>query len=280
MVNGIKYKKLEQDAVTIIAPCFFMPKCWKCKNSWRFLFSTKEGMNVPRTKQIQTNVEIKPDMKVLLELEQTSGTDGLATHISLGSHVEEVMPDGCFLIKMPIHKGYHYPLPKHKPILIYLFAQSRMYSLTVLFVERVKRDNLMYAKVRQLSDIKSNQRRDCFRLLCSLPISAERPAADDDEKPPPFCGKMLNLSDGGLAFVTKEAVKAGEILTLTFNIGTVEIIEAKIRSVEKIEGKEYRYKASVKFIHKCKLQKDYIYKYIVEQQLEILRKVGTESHLL
>ncbi|MCL1883597.1 MAG: PilZ domain-containing protein, partial [Defluviitaleaceae bacterium] len=67
-----------------------------------------------------------------------------------------------------------------------------------------------------LSDIKSNQRRDCFRLQCSLPISAERPRADSDERPKPFQGKMLNLSDGGLAFVTNEAVNVGEILTLTF----------------------------------------------------------------
>ena len=214
-------------------------------------------------KHKQTNIEIKPDMKILLELEQTSGTNGLATQISLGSYVEETMPDGCFLIKMPIHKGYHCPLPRHKTILMYLFAQSRMYSLIVLFVERVKRDNLMYAKIRQLSDIKSNQRRDCFHLQCSLPISAERPIADGDEKPPPFQRKMLNLSDGGLAFVTNEAVKVGEVLTIAFNIGTDEVLEAKVRAVEKLEVKEYRYKSSVKFVHKCKLQKDRIYKHIV-----------------
>ena len=65
----------------------------------------------------------------------------------------------------------------------------------------------------------------------------------------------MNLSDGGLAFVTNEAVNVGEILTLTFDIGTKEEIEAKVRDVEKIEIKEYRYKSSVKFIHKCKLQK-------------------------
>jgi len=56
-----------------------------------------------------------------------------------------------------------------------------------------------------------------------MPISAEHPTADRDEKPPPFLGKMLNLGNGGLAFITNEAVKAGEILTLTFDIGTVDV---------------------------------------------------------
>ena len=237
---------------------------------------------MPRKKQSHANAKIKPDMKILLELEQDSNTDEIAPSLSLGSYVEEVMPDGCLLIKTPIYNGYHYPLPRQKPMMMYVFAHSRMYSLTVQYVERVVRDRLVYAKVRPLSGIKSTQRRDCFRLSCSILLSVERPPAegDGDENPPPFQGLTLNLSDGGVAFFTNEIFEIGETLTLTLDIGTVETVEAKLVNIEKEAVGMYRYKASAKFIHKCKLQKDRFYKFIVARQLEILRKVGTESKLL
>ena len=246
-----------------------------------------------RRKQKQPSVAIQPDMKILLELKQANGTDGDVTHLSLGSYVEEVMPDGCLLIKMPVHKGSYYSLPQYKPVLIHLFAQSRMYSFTVRFVDRVKRGNLLYAMVRQLSDVKPNQRRDCFRLQCTLPITIERQPTDDNgendgstanaantEKRPPIHGKMINLSDGGTAFITNETFETGEIITLTFDIGTIETLDAKVLNFDKTGDKEYRHKVSVKFNHQCKHQKDRIYKYLVSQQLEILRKVGTDSELL
>jgi len=234
---------------------------------------------MPRKKQKPPNIEIQPDMKVLLELEQSSETDGFDIQLSLYSHVEEVMPDGYFLIKMPIHRGNYYPLPKYKPFLLYLFVQFRMFSLTVRFVERVKRDNLVYAKIQPVSKIKPDQRRDCYRLECSLPVII-KPLGTDNKQESPLQGKILNFSDGGLAFATNETFEIGETLTLTFEIGTTETVEAKVLVLEKADIEGYRHRVSTRFVHTCKSQKERFYKYIVAQQNEILRKVGTDSELL
>ena len=67
---------------------------------------------MPNKKKNQEPIEIKADMKALLEVEQYGGIDGITNRLSLGSYVEEVMPDGCFLVKMPVHKGNNYLLPR------------------------------------------------------------------------------------------------------------------------------------------------------------------------
>ena len=91
-------------------------------------------------------------MKVLLEIEQFNESNEVKNRISLGSYVEEVLPDGNILIQMPIQRGYHYPLPKGRPILMYLFAKSRMFSMNIMFLDRVEREGLMFAKVRRLRE--------------------------------------------------------------------------------------------------------------------------------
>jgi len=78
------------------------------------------------------HIEITADMKVLLEIEQFNESNEIKNRISLGSYVEEVLPDGNILIQMPIQRGYHYPLPKGRPILMYLFAKSRMFSMNII----------------------------------------------------------------------------------------------------------------------------------------------------
>ena len=57
-------------------------------------------------------IEVKADMKVLLQIEQESGIEGIKNRISLSSYVEEVMPGGYFLIQTPVYRGYNYPLPR------------------------------------------------------------------------------------------------------------------------------------------------------------------------
>ena len=49
-------------------------------------------------KHKQENITIMPDMKVMLEVKQSGGVDGIVSRISLGSYVEEVKPDGISLV--------------------------------------------------------------------------------------------------------------------------------------------------------------------------------------
>ena len=181
-------------------------------------------------------------MKILLEIEYPAGADGLTNRISLGSYVEEVMPDGCILIQMPVHRGYNYPLPRDEPILMYLLSKSQMFSMTVRFIERVQRDGLLFAKVRGCSAMKPDQRRSCYRLPCDLPVTVERVPADRSKGKPPllyvpptFECKMINFGYGGMLFAANETFEFGEKINLAFDIVTDEVIAAEVLRCERIE---------------------------------------------
>ena len=267
-----------------------------------------------RKKTKQAGFEIKSDMKVLLVIESKSGADGLANRITLSSYVEEVMPDGTILIQVPVYRGYNYPLPRDEPILMYLLSKSRMYSMTAWFLERVRHDGLMFARMGRCSPIKPDQRRDCYRLPCELPVLVERATAYKCRAEPPISNecKMINFSDGGMLFAAHEAFEIGEKVTLAFDIGTDEAITAKVlrcerlerskqiesvplatiqnplmeseataessETIHELESNTNRYKTAVQFIHKCKKQKSRFCKFIaLQQRKKIKEQMGQEA---
>jgi len=234
-----------------------------------------------------TTIEIKADTKILIEIERPTDEGGTRNALSLGSFVEEVMDDGCLLITMPVHKGAYYPLPRNKPILTYFFIGLRMFSVSVCFQERIVRDKLVYARVKVLNDLQANQRRDCYRLQCQLPVLVDRvltgsqePVQEIQPDQPIVC-EMINFSDGGMLFSTNEVYDIGEIISLIVDIGSVEpeSVNAEVLRVEKPYKGTFKYNIAVKFQHKCQKQKERFYRYIVAQQREKLRQQADESSL-
>jgi len=214
-------------------------------------------------------IQIVPDAKILIELERFADSESKSV-LSLGSYIEEVLGDNLLLIKMPIHRGYNYPLPRNKPINAYFFMHSRMFSLSFLFLECVERDNLGYAKVRVLGDLQPGQRRDCFRLQeCDMPVLVKREHKDGPMMPA-YC-EIINFSDGGMLIATNEEMTVGEAITLAFDIGTIETIKAEVLRIEAPFGL-YNHSIAVRFLHTCKKQKSRFYVFIIQQQRERLRQ--------
>ena len=194
----------------------------------------------------QAEFEIKPDTKVLLVIETKSGVEGITNRISLNSYVEEVLPDGCLLIQAPVHRGYNYPLPRDEPIFTYLLTKTRMFSMTVRLMGHTRRDGLLYAKVRMCSPVESDQRRDCYRLPCELPVlvkpqkACKNKTSKTEQTAAHEC-KTIDLSDGGMMFATNGAYEIGEKISLAFSIGTDETITAEVLRIERIERPERVY---------------------------------------
>jgi len=219
----------------------------------------------------KSHVEIKVDMRVSLEIRNENAADGMSSFVMLSSVIEEILDDGRLLIHMPLHHGYHYPLPRDNPFLMSFFEGTKMYALPVQFEERTQRDGLMFARVRRVGGIKSHQRRDCFRYPCSLPVVIERlnknkQSADDEQQAAE--GQMINFSDGGMLFATNEELEKGEKIALAFDIGRAETVTAVALRVESVTDGNFRYKVAVQFRIKDKdrAQKQRFYKYIVEMQ--------------
>lgn len=213
----------------------------------------------------KSDIDIKTGIHVSLSIEQKGGDGNIPNTLSLASVVEEVFNDGCLLIYMPLHHGYHYPLPKNS-FSMYFSIGTTMYELPVQFQEQVTRDNLVFAKLRRRGAIKPGQRRDCYRLSCSLPVTIEWLGAD--EKEPPIVGQMIDFSDGGVRFGSDVEIEKDKKLTLSFEIGQVETVNCVVLRTERIENGNKRYRTAVQFKYKDKAQKRRFYKYIMEMQTE------------
>ena len=187
--------------------------------------------------------------------------------------------------------------------------------MTVKYLEPVMQGNLLFAKVKKLSGVKHGQRRDCFRLKTAMPILVERQPQDGkkkqaassykaDESKEPYLhnepristdikdpinpkdltdinplqqSQTLNLSDGGVALVTNEHYEIGEMLTLTIDLCPAETLEGIVLRKEKSAVDGYKHSISLQFLHKCKKQKERIYKFIVKQQRSIIKKQAKKT---
>jgi len=219
--------------------------------------------------------EIIAGLRVSLDIELKNDPNGMRNTLTLSSAVEELMEDRRILIQMPVYQGYHYPLPRDDVILMKFFIDSEMYAVKVRFEERVDLDGFVFAKVLRTGKVKPHQRRDCYRLPYSTPITVERMWINERELYPerqPTVGQMINFSDGGMLFATDENIEKGEKITVTFDLGTVETIEGLALRTERIEDGKFLFRVAVRFRNKDKAQKNRFYRYIVEKQLEELRR--------
>lgn len=225
----------------------------------------------------ETVVEIKPGMKVALEVPLKNDADRIEKILSLNSIVEEIPDNDSLLIQMPMYQGYYYPLPIDSDIVMYLFIDPMMYALPVQFQEQIWRGNLLYAKILRTGKINSSQRRNCYRLPCSFSITVKRPQiqeGDPTPEPTAIQGKTINFSDGGMLFATDEYIEKGEKITLTFSIGTNEDIEAIVFRSERNPEGNFKFRTAIQFLHNDKdnSQRQRFYRYIVEKQLEERRR--------
>lgn len=230
---------------------------------------------MPTKTQSKVSAEIRGSMRVILEIQLKNDANGMENKLSLSSVVEERLEDGNILIQMPIHQGYHYPLPRDGSFLMMFFEDGEMYALPVQFVERIERGGFMFARIRRLGRIRPHQRRDCYRLPCSVPVTVERLWINERELYPerqPTEGQMIDFSDGGMLFFTDENIEKDEKITLTFDLGKPETIEGMALRTVRIEEGKYLFRVAVRFRSKDKAQKQRFYQYIVQKQLEERRR--------
>jgi len=158
---------------------------------------------------------------------------------------------------------------------MHFFVDSEMYAAPVRFEERTERGGFLFARMRRVGKIKPHQRRDCYRLPCSLPVTVERLWLNEREIYPerqPAEGQIINFSDGGMLFATDENIEKGEKITLTFDMGKPETIEGMALRTQRIKDGQYLFRVAVRFRNKDICQQRRFYKYIVDKQLEERRR--------
>lgn len=227
--------------------------------------------------------KIAPGMRILLELDNPLASEGglsaestneTLNKVSLGSFVEEVLEDGHLLIQMPMYKSYYFKLPSDGEVTAFFFTETRMFATQLRYVELVRIDTFEYAKVKQVTELKPSQRRECFRLEVKLPTTVVRVPDDEEADLDIVDALLLDMSDGGVLFATDGMFFSKDKLIVTVKIDSgEEKLDADVIRVEPTHGVgQYKRRVSAKFNHTCRRQKERIYKYILEQQRKLLNR--------
>lgn len=197
--------------------------------------------------------------------------------LSLQSRVEEVRENGSFLIQMPTHRGNYYSLPRDERITMYFVGGKsqagdipEMFAAPVSFVERVVRGNIVFAEMEIIGEIEPSQRRDCYRLWLSRPVTLKR---QENGKVRESGARMVNFSDGGMLVATDEDLAVNERVSVDFELDEPETVDCLVRRVEELENADTRFRAALRFESVSAKQKQQFYRYIMEKQLEKRRRI-------
>ncbi len=190
--------------------------------------------------------------------------------ISLPSIVEEVYSDGFFLVQMPKHQSGYYPLPRDEMFLVYFTVEAEksaadMFVIPARFIEKIEREDSVYAKLEPLGKIERSQRRDCYRLPLSIEVTLRRAYGKDALA---TNARMINFSDGGMLISTDINLVQGENVTLDFSIGEHETVGGNVLRVERTEYARPRYRAAIAFNNATIDQKERFYRFIMDKQVE------------
>jgi signal transduction histidine kinase/DNA-binding response OmpR family regulator len=211
---------------------------------------------------------LREGTKVSVDIRVYDG-EGRRHILSLPSVIEEVYPDGFFLIRPPVYHGAVYPLPQDEMFLIYFMAEKgeerepEMFVIPARFVERIERERSVYAKLEPLGNIEPSQRRDCYRLPILIAVTLKRAAAGSI----PADATTIDFSDGGMLLATAEKLSVNEKIILEFRIQEREIVEGTILRAERAGGEQYKFLVAVQFAGISKEQKERFYQFIAQWKM-------------
>jgi c-di-GMP-binding flagellar brake protein YcgR len=220
-------------------------------------------------------------VKVTVDIRIVDG-EGKRRVLSLPSVVEEICPDGFFLIQTPMYQGTYYPIPRDKMFFIYFSlglgkdGMPDMYVIPARFIEIVERKKLVLSKLEPLGSIERSQRRDCYRLPISMSVSLKRTADEDDLS---VSAKMINFSDGGMLIATDAEFEKNESVVLDFSIGDNETVEGVVLRTEKMENGRHSFRVAIEFSNADRAQRERFYRFITEQQSEKMKRQKASTRL-
>lgn len=149
-------------------------------------------------------------------------------------YVSQVLDEGTsdsLYVAMPIHEGKIIPLSVGQELKATFFSKSGLLQSKVVVIGRFKKGSLFLMEIQLLTELKKIQRREYFRFPCRIPIEY-RVVSDvekrqielkneyelEEENLEWKNGIMLDLSGGGIRFVSAFSEQKGIIIEVRFEI--------------------------------------------------------------
>lgn len=200
------------------------------------------------------------------------------------SQVLDEAPEGDLYVSMPIQGGKVIPLNVGEEFYATFYTKSGMLRCQVQVTGRYKKEALYLLKLAFMTELEKVQRREYYRLSCHLPLmyriigEEERKLLEDDV---PYDeeemvmdwqnGEILDLSGGGIRFVTPLQIPKHTLLQVRFDISLGESAEvmyayAVLLRAERSPNNSAIYDSRIKFWRMDRVSREKIVRFIFETQ--------------
>lgn len=198
--------------------------------------------------------------------------------------------DDMLKIAMPIYEGRLIPLQVGRKFNLCFYTTKGLYTADCVIEARRNVNNIYMLDVRLSSEIKKYQRRQYYRLDCNYEIKykiIEQSALDYREitgnlpgyveHEPFLAATALDISGGGMRFVTKQDMQKGEVIMLgisyTADAGEkyIEVL-ANVISAAAAKNNTDVFEIRVNYIDITENVREDIIKFIFSEQRKKMKK--------
>ena len=193
------------------------------------------------------------------------------------SKIYDVLETDLLQIAMPIYEGKMVALNVGSSYLACFYTGKGLYECKIQVTSRYKTGQLFCLEVVMLGPLKKVQRREFFRLDCSIEATA-RIISDEEYETGEFEESddwmdihIADISGGGVKMYQKEFIEPNEIVLLHFelpiddNLVELEVVGRILRCMP-LNGKTGMYDQRVEFMNISKENRDKIVKFIFNEQ--------------
>ncbi len=238
--------------------------------------------------KIGDNVEIR----ILQQIEQGWKTGERPDFYA--SKIQNILDNGDIEIDMPTQKGQNASLPSGVRLEFLFYTRENIYRCVAHIKDRYIRENLYLLLIEPKTPLEKFQRREHYRFECALDMLYQPIKKDEVDISP--IGELkehhrltypedlakeavaVDLSGGGMRFVGYEPGTEGEYMVISLPLEnesmsyTLEIVASVLtcqrikRSAGERPDSQKKYEYRVKFLVKNPEDREWIIKFIFEQE--------------
>ncbi|WP_054694707.1 PilZ domain-containing protein [Syntrophomonas palmitatica] len=197
-----------------------------------------------------------PDQTLAINWDEFSGA------VNKGFHENQVFGFDDFILLMVI-------------ILVGLIVVAIFRAQDAKKTNEMKRSFAEYKERTIAASAGKQQHRQWFRLRTRAEFSWILASEAENAKPNKYHkDQLVDISGGGLSFVTAEELQSDDEIVLILDTGGAKPLNIKgrvIRTVEDKNGEDVKYTAAIQFIQLTPGQTDQIVNWIIKRQRETMR---------
>ena len=203
--------------------------------------------------------------------------------------VYDILSDERIEILMPMEKTKLILLPLDGEYELFFYAKEGLYACFARVIDRYKSNNVYIVLCELTTTLRKHQRRDYYRYSCVLdllfrPLEAkevtylEKKQKYFEENLPLLKGIIVDISGGGIRFISKEKYEKDTYIYLSYIIlinGREKQYDlaGKILAVNELENRKDEYEYRIRYIDIMKNEQEEIIRYIFEEERKNRQKM-------